>query len=220
MSSLLTKHRKEVVAVAILLALFLAAGYFSRMYLGTLTELISGNTAAAMLIYVVGATIATVIAPLSFFPVLPVAVAVWGSFVAAVLSLIAWSLGAAIAYLLARRFGRPLVRHFVGEEKMNNFSRFMPQKHLFTAVVFLRMVLPVDLLSYALGLMGVMRFWPYMLATVIGIMPFAFLFAYIADVSAKYQIIALLLGICLIVISFPYVKRQYRQKFQDEYIQD
>lgn len=208
------KYKVEIVAVSILLILFLAAGYFSQTYLDQLTRLFEGNIISGMIAYVVGATITTVIAPLSFLPVLPVAVSLWGSFVAAILSIVAWSLGSAIAFLLARRYGRPLVQHFVGEQKMQRFARFIPQKRLFIAVIFLRIVLPVDLLSYALGLLGVMRFWSYMVATVIGLIPFAFGFSYLADLDIRYQIGSLVIGILAVVISFPYLKRQYKKTFR------
>lgn len=140
----------------------------------------------------------------------------WGSVVTALLSIIAWSLGAAIAFLLARRFGQPLVRHFVGTEKVERAKQFLPRRHLFVAVVLLRMVMPVDLLSYALGLLGVMRFWPYMVATVIGITPFAFIFSFAADMQIGYQIGALVVAAVFLLVSFPYLRRRYRQVLEGE----
>ena len=81
----------EIIAVIIVIALFLLAGYFAREYSETLKELIQFQGPYGMAIYVLGAIVATVIAPLSFLPFLPVAVALWGSFVAAILSIIAWT---------------------------------------------------------------------------------------------------------------------------------
>jgi uncharacterized membrane protein YdjX (TVP38/TMEM64 family) len=211
----LREYKVELFSIGVFLALFLLAGYFSQTYLATLTGLLEGRAAAGMVVYVAGATITTVIAPLSFFPVLPVAVSLWGSFVAAVLSIIAWSLGAAIAFLLARRYGRPLILHFVGERKMKLFAELIPEKRLFIAVVLLRIALPVDLFSYSLGLLGVMRFWPYMAATVIGIAPFAFIFSYLANLSVVYQVWALIIGTVFVIVSLPYLHRQYKKRFQD-----
>lgn len=210
------KYKREIFAAFIIIVLFVVAGYFSQIYLGTLTDLLGEYGALGMLVYVLGATIATIIAPLSFLPILPVAVALWGSFTAAVLSIGAWSVGAAVAFLLARRYGKPLVGHFVGEQKMNYISGILPKKQLFIAVVFLRMAVPVDLLSYALGLFAVMRFPPYMLATVIGITPFAFVFSYLADFNIWYQIGALAVGVAVIAISFPYMKKRYVQMFMGD----
>ena len=210
------KYRREIFAVVIIIVLFVIAGYFAQVYLASLTDLLGEYGALGMLIYVLGATIATIIAPLSFLPILPVAVALWGSFTAAVLSIGAWSVGAAVAFLLARRYGRPLVRHFVGEQRMNYISEFLPQKRLFIAVVFLRIAVPVDLLSYILGLFAVMRFWPYMAATIIGITPFAFAFSYLADFNVWYQIGAFVIGALVVAISFPYMKKRYMRMFIED----
>jgi uncharacterized membrane protein YdjX (TVP38/TMEM64 family) len=206
-------HMKELVVTFLLFSLFVVVGYFSQEYNDRLVELFGAYGMRGMLAYIAGAAVTTVIAPLSFLPAMPVAVALWGSFTAAVLSIFAWSLGAAIAFLLARRYGRPLVRHLAGEKRMDYFSSFLPKQYLFLAVVFLRMALPVDLLSYALGLFGVIRFWPYMLATIIGITPFAFAFAYLAGENVYFQIGALLLGVFFIALGFPYMRRRYRQLF-------
>lgn len=210
------KYKREIVAAIIIIVLFVVAGYFSQVYLVSLTDLLGEYGVLGMLIYVLGATIATIIAPLTFLPILPVAVALWGSFTAAVLSIGAWSVGAAVAFLLARRYGQPLVRHFVGEKKMQYFSGILPDRHLFIAVVFLRIAVPVDLLSYALGLFAVMRFWPYMVATVIGITPFAFVFSYLADFNIWFQIGALAVGAAVIAISFPYMKKRYISMFMED----
>ncbi|MBP6881496.1 MAG: TVP38/TMEM64 family protein [Candidatus Pacebacteria bacterium] len=213
---LFRKYKIEIFVSTLLLTLFLIAGYFSQVYLDTFVQLLDGRMATGMILYVLGATIATIIAPLSFFPVLPVAVSLWGSFIAAVLSIIAWSLGAAIAFLLARRFGKPLVLRFVGEKKMSLFPQLIPQKRLFIAVIFLRIALPVDLLSYALGLLGIMRFWPYLAATIIGITPFALGFSYLAGMETWYQVGALIIGILFVLISLPYLRRQYKKMFQED----
>lgn len=99
---------------------------------------------------------------------------------------------------------------------MGYLSGFLPKRYLFIAVVFLRIALPVDLLSYALGLFGVMRFWPYIIATIIGVTPFAFIFSYIADFDVLFQLGAFVVGILFIALSFPYMKSHYKKIFLEE----
>ena len=154
----INEYKREAFVVLFILAFFVLASYFSQAYTDTLTHQLGKQGVFGMAIYVLGAMIATVIAPMSFLPILPIAVTIWGSFMAAVLSIIAWTLGAAIAFIIARRYGRPLVENMVGKRKMNYMEGFLPKRYLFLAVVFLRIALPVDLLSYALGLFGVMTF--------------------------------------------------------------
>jgi len=68
--------------------------------------------------------------------------------------------------------------HFVSLERIATYEKKIPQNIEFIAIVFLRMVLPVDVLSYALGFFSTISFARYMAATVIGITPFAVIFAY------------------------------------------
>ena len=212
----INEYKREAFVVLFILAFFVLASYFSQAYTDTLTHQLGKQGVFGMAIYVLGAMIATVIAPMSFLPILPIAVTIWGSFMAAVLSIIAWTLGAAIAFIIARRYGRPLVENMVGKRKMNYMEGFLPKRYLFLAVVFLRIALPVDLLSYALGLFGVMTFWPYIAATIIGITPFAFVFSYIADIDIMFQVGAFVIGAFFIILSYPYMKSHYSKTFMED----
>lgn len=210
---LLRTYIKEISVITFIVVLFLTASYLSQLYVTELTELFGRYGTLGMAIYVAVATLATIIAPVSFLPLLPVAVALWGSLATALLSILAWTIGAGVAFLLARRFGKPLVTYFVGEKNMIIFSKLVPQNYMFLAVVFLRMFLPVDLLSYALGLFGVIQFWPYLFATIIGVAPFAFVFSYIVHIPILYQGILFGIGILSFFISLPYIKKRYEKVF-------
>ena len=52
------------------------------------------------------------------------------------------------------------------------------------------MIVPVDILSYALGLFTDMKTRDFTIATIIGITPFSFVFAYLGSVPFQYQLIA------------------------------
>lgn len=199
---------REIIVVVIVIVLFLLAGYFAREYSETLKGLIKFQGPSGMLLYVLGAIVATVIAPLSFLPFLPVAVALWGSFAAAILSIIAWTTGAVIAFVLAQRYGHPLVHKIVNMEKIERFEKLIPPKNIFWSVVFMRIVLPVDLLSYALGLFTEMHFGLYVLATFVGIMPFAFIFSYIVTVPIVFQIVAFVIGLIIMFLGYRHVKKK------------
>ena len=81
----------------------------------------------------------------------------------------------------------------------------------FMSVVLLRMVLPVDVLSYALGFFSDISLWRYTTATIIGIAPFAFIFAYAGDAltSGKYIVFAALF---LLVLLFSFIGFRYFKK--------
>jgi len=82
----------------------------------------------------------------------------------------------------------------------NNFS----DKNLFWTVALLRIIVPVDILSYAIGLFSEMNSTPFFFATLIGVTPFAFIFAYAGTLPVRLQLLVLIgmiafLGIVFIV---------------------
>jgi len=154
-------------------------------------ELLSGMNALSYLMYVLILTAAVVFMPLAVMPVIPLAAALFGPFMTAVLSIIGWSLGAAIAFLLARRLGRPLLQKYLPLEKLDQTLALFPPNTHFWFIIILRMTLPVDLVSYALGLTKSLSFTSYIVATIIGVSWFSFAFAYMGDAFFKGDLIVL-----------------------------
>ncbi len=181
--------------------LFGIASYVSHTYETALQTLVGQDTVWGMVAYV-GVTIgAVVVAPFSTVPLIPIATALWGWKYAAFLSMVGWVIGAQIAFFLARRFGAPLVERLVSVEKIRTLEEKLPKKDFFWTVVMLRTTLPVDLLSYGLGLFSSMSSWAYFWATLIGITPFAFAFAYAGTLPIGMQIMmALTVGVVVAVV--------------------
>lgn len=200
-----------IVPIFLIVAAFIVASWLGKQLLDILSadELLLGGW--GMPLYVLVTVIAIVIAPISMIPFIPLAVGLWGAVTAALLNIAGWTIGSAIAFLIARIFGHSLVMRLIGAKSINKIERFLPQKHLFWSVVFLRMVLPVDLLSYALGLFTNMRFFSYLLASFIGIVPFSFVFSYAAELPLAYQLIVGAVVIALVVIINVLLIRSTRQ---------
>lgn len=158
--------------------LFVIIAYLSVAYVDTLQTLVSHMGWWGMPLYVLFGCITTVVAPLSSAPLIPAAVAVWGPLVAATLTTLGWTLGSVFAFLLARRFGYEQVRRFASLRSVQRYAAALPQQNLFVVVVLMRIVVPVDALSYALGLFSSMRVVPYTIATLLGTMPFAFIVSF------------------------------------------
>lgn len=146
-----------------------------------LQELLSGMNVASYIAYVLILTAAVVFMPLTVMPVIPIAASIMGPLATAVLSVIGWSLGGAIAFLLARYLGRPALERFVDLKKMDSLVDKMPPQTHFWYIILLRLTLPVDLVSYALGLTKSLSFYSYIAATVIGVTWFSFAFAYLGE---------------------------------------
>jgi len=192
---------KNVAAITVIIALFITASYFSKIYSPALKEMVILDGFLGMFLYILITVIAVVFAPVSTLPFLAVASALWGGFISAVLSIIGWTIGSAIAFGLARKYGRPLVSKFINIKKIERFENVIPPKHVFWTIILLRLSLPVDLLSYALGLLTKIPFKIFISATVVGLTPFAFLFAYAFNLPTSYLVVVGVLGLIVFLIA-------------------
>lgn len=198
-SPMASKYRREISVMAAVAVLFLISSYFSGRYADTIRLWMEKRNGVGVAAYLVTEVVATVVAPVSALPALPLAVALWGSFWAAIISYIGWLIGAVIAFLLARRFGRPLVARFFDIEKVERVEKMVGEHNLLMSIVFLRIVLPADLLSYALGLFTSIGFAPYFWATALGLLPFAFIFSYATALPFGFQGLLAVIGFGLAV---------------------
>jgi len=146
-----------------------------------LRGLLSGMNAVSYGAYVLILTVAVVCMPLTVMPLIPIAASILGPFMTAVLSIIGWTLGGAIAFLLSRHIGRPLLEHRINLRPMDSLIERMPEHMHFWFIVLVRITLPVDLASYALGLVKNLSFYSYIAATAIGVSWFSFSFAYLGE---------------------------------------
>mgnify|MGYP001101396937 CR=1 FL=1 len=150
-----------------------------------LKELLSGMGFLSYVAYVLILTAAVVFMPLTVMPIIPIASGVLGPFTTGVLSVIGWSLGGAIAFLISRHVGRPVLERFVNLESLDTLLERIPERTHFWFIVLLRLTLPVDLVSYALGLVKTLSFTSYIAATIVGVTWFSFAFAYMGDAFFK-----------------------------------
>lgn len=141
-----------------------------------------------MFVYVLAAILETVVAPISAIPLIPIASTLWGPFITALLTILAWSLGSIIAFGIARRYGKPYVAKFVSLKSVEAFEKALSEDYLFWNILFLRMAIPFDFFSYAVGLFSSIRLGQYILATVVGIAPFVFILSYASQASFWFQI--------------------------------
>ncbi|MAH31560.1 MAG: hypothetical protein CMG78_05815 [Marinobacter sp.] len=187
------------VGIVLIILLFVASSYFAQWYVDELGFGFRGDF-IGMLIYVLVSVASIVVAPVSVMPLMPLASTLWGWQVAGVLSIIGWVIGAVIAFVLARRYGVPLVSKLLPMKAIYKFEKKIPDENLFWTVVFFRMVIPVDGLSYFLGLFSKMTLRSYTLATLIGITPFAFVFAYVGTIDFYFQMLFMSLALIVFLV--------------------
>ena len=203
-----TKSSLELAAI-VLLFLFLSylVSSNARLFKPLMSLGIYG-----MLIYLFLVVLAIVLAPVSTVPLIPVASKMWGWEISALLNIFGWTIGAVIAFVIARVYGRKLVKKIVPMSSLEKIEDKIPSENLFWSLVFLRMALPVDVLSYAVGLFTKMEFKIYALATFLGVIPFGIILSYIGSAPFYYQLTAILLSLVILYFGFRNTKKLFRKR--------
>ncbi len=206
-----TDQTRAIISGLLIVLLFIGSSLLVHQYEEPIKENLSMGI-GEMPAYILLAVIATVIAPVSMMPLIPMAAMMWGWQTAALISALGWFIGACIAFWLARQFGVPLLQKITNVDHLKTLENYVPEKNVFWSIVLLRATLPVDILSYALGLFSRISFSTYALATALGILPFAFIFAYVGTIPLLYQIVALVaIGIFVFICLRTYHKRAKKQ---------
>lgn len=175
--------------------------YFWDAPIAFLTEVVQANQKTSALAFIAMLFLATVFAPLTVMPLVPVVAPVFGPFLTGVYSLIGWTLGAVVAFFISRKFGRPVVAHFADISALDRMAARIPERTHFFIMVLMRMSIPADVLSYALGLVKGIKFLPYLAATILGVAFFSFAFAYLGEAFFESEWFVLLsLGAVSVVL--------------------
>lgn len=201
---------RSIFGLLAIVILFILFSFLIQENLEYFKELI-GERLIGIEIYIFILILATVIAPVSAMPLMPLASNLWGWTAAAIFSIIGWGLGAIIAFSLARIYGTSIIKRFISLEKLSKFEKMIPKENVFWGIVLLRMSVPVDILSYVLGLFSNISYKTYITATFIGITPFAFGFAFLGKLPVIYQIIGFFAALAIIFIGL-FVNKLYRKR--------
>ncbi|MFH2020394.1 MAG: VTT domain-containing protein [archaeon] len=199
-----------VAGVLLFAAIFVAASYLVQ----TNSELIGRyihNDYTSMLFYILVLILSAVIAPVDVLFLLPAATTSWSWHVAGALSLLGWTLGSAAVFIIARKLGTPIINRHRSLQRVNDYVKYMPKNNIFAGIVFLRIAIPIDLVSYAIALFTDIQFIPYITATFIGFLPLAFVLAYLGTLPFNMQIISFLIFIVVIItgkVSYSKIKRK------------
>jgi len=163
-------------------------------------------------LYIVLNILDAVLAPGATLPLIPVAAHVWGQVPAAIVTTAGWTAGSLIAFLIARQWGYPLVKKLTSPDRLKQLKKYIPED-LFWSIVLLRLVLPMDVMSYVLGLFTDITWPKYALATALGLTPSAFVLAYLGKLPNAYGLIMAGVGV---VVAAAYVmvvrRRRHRRR--------
>lgn len=192
---MLSEKTKSFFGVFLIFIFFILSSYAVRTNLDFFREVV-GIGYLGSLIYILIIIFAIVVAPISAMPLMPVASNIYGWFYGAVFTIVGWTLGSFVVFFLCRKYGIDLVKKFVSLKSIYKIESKIPKGEVFFDILLLRMIVPVDILSYALSLFTKVKFRTYAITTIIGITPFAFVWSYLGVIPLIYQI----LGITAIVL--------------------
>lgn len=150
-----------------------------------LTQRVNDNSIGSASVFVLLLIVATVFAPITILPVIPAASLIFGAFETSLLSILGWTLGAMAAFLLARFLGKAVLQSLVSLKAIERLEDKIGRRTEFWYFVFLRMIVPVDILSYTFGFLSGIPFGSFSLATLLGVAPFSFIFAYGGEILLR-----------------------------------
>lgn len=199
--------RKEIVGGLVLIVLFVAASFFARSSHEQIVQYLDFGI-AGMAVYVLAGVVIALVSPMSIIPLIPIASALWGPLLTALLSVLIWTGEAALAFAIARYLGQPFVARLVDIRTISKYEKILGEKHIFWNIAFMRLALPIDLISYAIGLFTSIKLSLYIAASAAGIIPFAFLVTYASEAPLAFQIFVGLGLLALLYIGFKKVQKR------------
>lgn len=198
------KNIKAIMLAILALSLFVFSSWLSHRYALELRQSAFSRNIWGELAYFAVSVVSIIIAGLSASPLIPLAYALWGAAKTILFTSLGWSIGSAIAFLLARRYGEKLVCRLVNVCDFEDYKNNINPRGLFFQLMLARIFLPVDILSYAVGLFTNMPLWKFVSATWIGSAIFTWLAIYASELPVWVQVMA---GIAVLLVFFAWLQR-------------
>ena len=194
------KTLKSILEISLVIAFFVLFSYLIQSNLEFFKQYLSGYHGILIYLFITFASI--VVAPVSSIPLISIASHLWGVIPATILTTIGWSLGAITAFTLSRKYGVKIVRKLISLENIYKIEKKIPKEDVFWSILLLRLLLPLEIVSYALGLFSKVELKKFSIAVVLGGIPHILLFAYLGEIPFMYQIIGAEIALISIVSFF------------------
>jgi uncharacterized membrane protein YdjX (TVP38/TMEM64 family) len=189
-----------LVSALLIIGLFVFMSWLFRVYQDEIQRMITINPITGVLIYIIVFILSIVFAPIGVLPLIPIAVQLWGVLAATILSTLGWTIGAMIAFFIARKLGKPYVRKIISLKQIEKIEKTIPEKNIFWSIFFLRTVTPFDGVSYVLGLITKVSAPTFFWATLLGLLPFCLVISFLGSLPIIVLIIGLILAVLLIFL--------------------
>jgi uncharacterized membrane protein YdjX (TVP38/TMEM64 family) len=177
------EYTKRIIGFSIVIALAILFFYSLTLQknifylISRLGFIVQQNHVIGIAIFVIITALGIILSPFSGVPLIPVAITAWGKWIAGILVLTGWMIGAAITYLLGRSALYPLLKLLIPLKKLEYYRKLISGKVTFGLVVLFRFAMPVEVPGYVLGIIK----YPlkkYMFASLISFIPFSIFMIY------------------------------------------
>jgi uncharacterized membrane protein YdjX (TVP38/TMEM64 family) len=166
------------------------------------------------LLFVLLSAVSAMLAFVSVAIIVPVAVYVWGAGVSLVLLWLGWILGGAVAYAIARYFGRAFVRWLKSDSALDRVDRHIHPDTPFPLILLFQLALPSEIPGYVLGLARY-PFHRFLLALALAELPYAAATVYLGASFVSAQVgVVLVIGLSVALLSvgaFYLLRRNWRR---------
>ena len=209
-------QQRKILKIVGIIAIVIGLIWFSRSYLNIspteIKEWILSFGMWAPILYIFLYTVR----PLIFFPASVLSITgglAFGALMGTVYTVIGATLGAVVAFLVAKKLGKGVIKNGAG--KVDQIQQQLEKNGFIYVLIFrLLQIFNFDLISYAAGLSKV-RLLPFFLATLIGIIPGTFAYNFLGSsiVSKDPRIIIGAIIVFLILTIVPwYLQKRWKAK--------
>ena len=160
---------------------------------------------SSAVLYTVILSISVVLSPFTIAPAVPFVAKVLGPSATFILTIIGWTIGSSVAFLLARYGGRFPVSKVYPIKRLEKNEYNLSRSPRWLRLLQTRFFAAQDYFSYYLGLSSDISYVRFLIISLLGSIPAAFIFSYSADAIADndiYTLFVLLFATGLIALSY------------------
>lgn len=209
-------HRKiaSIMILVFLIAIFWYSAKAQTFLYGAISQIeiyFQNHAILGIFLFVGLAAVSALASPFSSAPIVPIAVALWGTTFSILFLIAGWLLGHIASYYIGHYASYSIIKNLLPFDKINIYLKKFSSRSEFLLVLLFRLSMPAEIPGYVLGIARY-SFWKYFLATFIAEFPFAILTVYGGEAFIKKDIFMLmgivLFGVAIIFAMFYLFRRK------------
>lgn len=199
----MSKLKKYAKLVILFMLIFIVVIYLPKIndFYNNVEKIIEGSGNFAPVVYMILMISAILISPIPSSPLAVIGGALFGSWLGMIYTLIGATIGAVLAFLIARFFLRDFTAKKLERSKFYQKIKGKKEENIAHMVLITRLMPQVsfDLVSYAAGLTN-LNVFTFALVTFIGMIPIVFLLSFFGSLIQPYlPIILVVIGIFFVL---------------------